>query len=209
MKMIGKCLMTTVATGALVMAGQVKAQTPAPTYTPAPAYNPPAPAYNPPPGPPPTYANESIVYPYYHAQELSVDLFGAGTTGESRYDHYYDGYHLRHDARGGGGVGINYFFCKYVGVGADTLSEGLNPFIYSASGNVIGRIPIGNTGLAPYVFAGGGYQFHDDRTGFGQAGAGLDFRFARHLGVFVDGRGVVPGEHRDYGLFRGGLRINF
>ncbi len=190
--------MATVAVGTLAMAADADAQTP-----PAATFQTPTVAA---PVAPPSYQNDSIAYPDYQAQELSVDLFGAATTGHSRYD---NGDYRWHHAHGGGGAGINYFFCKYVGVGADTLTEGLDPFVYSASGNLICRIPIGDTGLAPCVFAGGGYQFQDDREGFGQAGAGLEFRFARHLGVFVDGRGVVPGEHRDYALFRGGLRVSF
>ena len=198
------------AAGAFAMVLQAHAQTAPSAYTPPPAGNPP---------PPNSPAYGQIVYPDYHAQEVSVDFFGAGTTGNENLIHYngngvsasdarFNGDRARRDARGGGGVGINYFFCRYVGVGADMLSENLNPFVYSASGNVIGRIPIGDTGLAPYVFAGGGYQWHYAHDGFGQAGAGLEYRFARHFGVFVDGRGVLP-EHHDYGLFRAGLRVSF
>jgi hypothetical protein len=175
--------------------------------TAAPANNPPAAYSLEPAAPAQAYANETIQYPDYNANELSVDLFGAGTTGHSHYDSFYGNYQWHH-AHAGGGAGINYFISNYFGVGADFLAEDLNPFVYSASGNLIGRLPIGNSGFAPYLFAGGGYQFHEDRTGFGQAGLGLEFRFCHHLGIFVDGRGVFP-DHRDYGFFRGGLRISF
>jgi len=201
MKIFESGLRTVAAVGTLALGGRLEAQTNAPINNPPPDYNLTPPAAG------PTYGNDSIQYPYYQSQELSVDLFGAGTTGHSRYDSYYGNYQWHH-ARAGGGAGINYFFSNYFGVGADFLTENLDPFAYSASGNLIGRLPIGNTGLAPYVFAGGGYQFHDDRAGFGQAGLGLEYRFSRHLGVFVDGRGVFP-EHHDYGLLRGGLRITF
>ena len=219
---IGRIAGLTIAVGSLVAAGTAAAQdtmaptTPPPGTTPAPVYNPPpnyAPApnynYNNNPGPGNGY-NDSIAYPKYRAQEVSIDMFATGTSGNESFDHF-SGYHARRDAHAGGGVGLNYFFCRYVGVGGDTYTEDRGePFIYSASGNVIGRIPIGNTGLAPYFFGGGGHQFGDHGSeNFGQAGGGLEYRFCPHVGLFVDGRAVIPGRHGDYGLFRGGLRISF
>ena len=83
------------------------------------------------------------------------------------------------------------------------------PFIDSASGNLIARLPIGNTGLAPYIFGGGGYEFDTVHQGFGQVGGGLEFRFMEHAGVFIDARYVIADKTDNYGVGRAGLRINF
>lgn len=146
---------------------------------------------------------------YYHAHEFSIDGFGSGSLGQQYIDHI-SRHTLRHDARFGAGVGVNYFFTRCLGIGGDAYSENTSgPFIDSASGNLIGRMPIGNTGLAPYIFGGAGHQFDQVQQTFGQAGAGLEFRFTRNLGLFVDARYVFPDQTENYGLARGGVRVSF
>lgn len=76
-------------------------------------------------------------------------------------------------------------------------------------GNVFLRLPIYNTGLAPYIFGGGGYQFQEVRQSLEQTGGGLEFRFCKNLGIFVDGRWVFADHTDDYALARAGLRISF
>ncbi len=44
---------------------------------------------------------------------------------------------------------------------------------------------------------------------FGQAGAGLEYRFTRHLGLFVDARAVLPEKTTGFGVGRLGLRFAF
>ena len=157
-----------------------------------------------------TPANDTaVVYPYYRPQELSLDLFGTGSVGEQTIDHI-SGARLRHDGRLGGGVGLNYFFTRYVGVGGDAYTENQDPcFIYSASGNLILRLPLADTGIAPYVFGGGGYQFDEVAQHFAQAGAGVEFRFNQQVGIFVDARYVIADKTQNYGVGRAGLRISF
>ena len=75
--------------------------------------------------------------------------------------------------------------------------------------NLIARLPILDTGVAPYIFGGGGYQFDEVAQKFAQGGAGLEFRFARHVGFFVDARYVFADRTQNYGLGRAGLRLNF
>jgi hypothetical protein len=154
--------------------------------------------------------NNSSLYDLYRAQEVSVDAFGVGTIGQQTIDHI-SGNRILHNGRAGAGLGVNYFFCRYLGIGADAYAENTTgPFIDSASGNLIARLPIGNTGLAPYIFGGGGYQFEEVKQGFGQAGAGLEFRFCRNVGLFADARYVIT-DHKteNYGVGRAGLRIAF
>lgn len=146
---------------------------------------------------------------YYRPCELSLDGFGTASLGESSIDHLSGGV-IRHDTRLGVGFGLNYFFSRYVGFGAEAESENTDGvFLDSASGNLILRLPVGNSGLAPSVFGGGGRQFGQTRQWFGQAGAGLEYRFSPHLGLFVDARGVAPAETKVYGLARLGVRFAF
>jgi hypothetical protein len=97
-----------------------------------------------------------------------------------------------------------------VGIGADAWSEDkTGKFIDDVSGNLIVRFPIANTGLAPYVMGGGGYQFDRVSQSFGQFGGGIEIRFNPHVGIFVDARYLVTRRTSDYGLGRAGLRFSF
>jgi hypothetical protein len=148
-------------------------------------------------------------YPFYRAQELSLDLFGSGSVGQPTIDHFTGG-RIEQNGRLGAGAGLNYFFCRYVGVGGDAYTENTrHDFIDSASGNLIGRLPIGDTGIAPYIFGGGGYQFDEVSQRFGQFGAGIEFRFCKNVGFFVDARYVVADKTDNYGVGRAGLRLSF
>lgn len=147
--------------------------------------------------------------PLYRQQEVDVDLFGSAALGESTIEHL-SGSQFRHHVLAGGGGGITAFFCRYVGVGGeyDALARASH-FVDSAEGNIYLRLPILQTGLAPYIFGGGGYQFEEVRQSFEQAGGGLEFRFIRNLGLFVDGRWVFANRTDDYALVRAGFRISF
>jgi hypothetical protein len=145
----------------------------------------------------------------YRANELSLDVFGTGSVGRYTLKHL-SGRRVREHGELGAGLGLNYFFCRYVGIGGDVYSENdTGALVDSASGNIIGRFPIGESGLAPYAFAGGGYQFDGLEVGFGQFGGGLEFRFTPHIGVFADARLVYPEETKYYGLARLGVRFAF
>jgi hypothetical protein len=146
---------------------------------------------------------------YYHAQELSIDAFASGSLGKQYIDHI-TGRVLRHDARFGAGVGANYFFTRYLGVGGDVYSESTRgDFIGSAEGNLIARLPIDAINLAPYVFGGAGHQFEQVQQTFGQAGLGVEWRVAPHIGFFVDARYVYADKTENYGVARGGMRLSF
>jgi hypothetical protein len=158
--------------------------------------------------------NQSLSYDQnpsdlYRANELSLDLFGGDTLGEHTIDNL-SGSRIRHNSRLSAGLGLNYFITRYVGVAAEAYTESTaHSFVDDASGSLIVRLPIGETGLAPYVFGGGGHKFDPVVATFGHAGAGLEYRFSKNIGIFVDGRWVWPDRAGDYFFGRAGVRIAF
>jgi hypothetical protein len=151
----------------------------------------------------------SDAFDLYPANELSLDAFGTVSEGEHTIEHITS-QNVKNGARGGVGAGVNYFISRYIGIGAEGYSENTSgPFIDNASGNLILRVPLGQSGFAPYVYGGGGYQFDSLKAGFIQAGAGMEFRFTPHIGLFTDARWVVPNKTSFFGVGRAGLRIAF
>lgn len=146
---------------------------------------------------------------FYRIGEFSADGFGTASEGKYTIDHL-SGDRVSHNTRLGAGLGLNYFFTRWLGAGAETYSENGSPaFVDSASANLILRFPVGNSGLAPYALGGGGYRFDDVTAWLGEFGAGLEYRFTPHWGVFLDARAVLPSETKTYGLARLGVRFAF
>jgi len=145
----------------------------------------------------------------FHANEVSGDVFGTLSTGQDALSHL-SAERYRHDSHGGAGLGLNYFFLRYAGVGADAYSENFTGrFIDKASGNLILRLPCDRFHLAPYVYGGEGYQFDPKERPFAQAGLGVEYRIIQHVGLFVDGRYVIPDASPDFSLVRAGIRFSF
>ena len=145
----------------------------------------------------------------YQSNEFSVEGFGVASLGQYTIEHW-SGQRIRKNAEYGAGLGLDYFFCRHLGIGADVYSENTSGvFIDSASANLIMRLPLGHSGLAPYIFGGGGHQFDMIKASFGQGGVGLEYRFTRHIGIFLDARGVVPDEGKSYAVGRLGVRFAF
>jgi len=145
----------------------------------------------------------------YHANELSLEAFGSGSIGKYTIDHL-SGTRVRDNTKWGAGLGISYFITRNLGINAEMYSQNTSGvFIDSASINAVLRVPLGQSGVAPYVFVGGGRQFELSRVWFAQGGLGIEYRFCQHVGVFVDARAVFPNETRYYGVGRLGLRLAF
>ncbi len=156
-----------------------------------------------------TQAQASNRGDYYRARELSLDAVGTASLGEYDINHLSNT-RVRHDTRLGAGLGINYFINRYIGIGGDVYSEDTRGnFINSAEANLILRLPLGQSGFAPYAFGGGGRQFAMAREWFGQFGVGMEYRFTPHVGVFLDARLVLPNEVKEYGVARFGMRFAF
>ncbi|MDB6071552.1 MAG: hypothetical protein JWL81_2723 [Verrucomicrobiales bacterium] len=169
-------------------------------------------------------------YSLYNAGEWQIDLFGAYAEADS------GNRRLIGEDVFGGGLGFNYFFTRNVGIGAEgTLFDTPGDMLGSANVNLTLRFPIGETGLAPYIFGGAGVVFNaddldsddfsdardrfedDDEPGkgddvifIGHAGAGLEFRFSPHVSIFGDARYTwTESDNSDFGQARAGLRFTF
>ncbi len=111
---------------------------------------------------------------------------------------------------GGGGLGLTYFFTRYVGLGADTYIEEWK-WPYRVNGSVILRLPLPQqfSKLAVYGFGGGGRQFKDVPQFTWHGGGGLEYKFCSHLGLFADAREVFPDKTASFTLVRAGVNIGF
>jgi len=144
----------------------------------------------------------------YQAEEMTLDFFGTASLGRSSLEDI-SGETIDEDTDWGFGMGLNYFFTRCFGMGADAyLDNTSGSFVDSASLNLIGRFPLGESGFAPNVFGGGGYRFEEELW-FCQLGAGIEYRFNHNIGVFLDARWVLPEETDYYGVARLGLRLSF
>ena len=146
----------------------------------------------------------------YRAYDLSLDVFGLGTVGEHTLNNLSGDRIIRHGHLGAG-AGLEFFFNRYLGIEAEGFSETThNTFVNAAGGNLVLRLPIGEPGLAPYVFGGGGHEFYPvSHNNYGDGGAGLEYRFTRCVSVFTDARFVATEHTGTYGLGRLGIKFNF
>lgn len=146
----------------------------------------------------------------YTANELSVDFFGSYLAGQRKIEDLFQT-NIRH-GYWGGGVGLNYFFTRNLGIGGDINipddGGGLN-FVNNMNGSLIARFPLGNSGLAPYIFGGGGRQTNPAWEWSGHAGVGMEYRFNPVTGIFADGRYMWVKHTSDEILFRAGVRFVF
>jgi hypothetical protein len=154
--------------------------------------------------------------PKYTDQELSLDLFGSYINPEGKFNDLFDT-SIR-NGFWGGGVGLNYFLIRNLGLGAD-FNMSAKPegnLVDDVVGSVILRVPIGNSGLAPYAIGSGGRAFNDL---FGNnlyqwvygGGVGLEYRLNPTTGLFSDARFFWGDKGTVYNrlLIRAGLRIVF
>ncbi len=154
--------------------------------------------------PPPDYVEDNDLY---HGCEVSVDAFGVAALRESDFN---NGNLAKKDLRWGGGAGVNFFFTKYLGIGGDAYAISTqHTFVDTTTGNLIIRVPIGNTGLAPYIFGGAGYQFEGVDQIVGGGGVGLEFRLVQHFSIFADARFLFAAKTDNFGLARAGIRLSF
>ena len=146
----------------------------------------------------------------FSENEFTVDLFGSYTDPKQKFNDTFDR-SIRHGTFGGG-VGLNYFFMRNIGIGFDAVAQPDGPeFIHSASGSLILRLPIDAAHISPYVFGGGGRQFQGVDSWNAHAGVGLEARLNPYTGIFIDGRHVfhLKRTATDELMIRAGLRLAF
>jgi hypothetical protein len=145
----------------------------------------------------------------YYANELDFSLFGSGTVGEKTLRNP-SVHRIERNGKVGLGTGLSYFFHRNVGIEAYTYTESTHHNWFDNFGaDLIARFPIAETGLAPYVLGGGGRQLDPLYQWYLDAGGGVEWRFSRNVGVFVDARYVWADKTKDYGLGRLGLKFGF
>jgi hypothetical protein len=111
----------------------------------------------------------------------------------------------------GGGIGVNYFFCRNFGVDLNYGLYATDSEHHQFDGNLVFRAPIDSLCIAPYLLVGGGLSTNGTTKGAYQVGGGLDVRFssASNMGVFAEGTYHFAAEDPDYTTVRLGLRIPF
>jgi hypothetical protein len=163
--------------------------------------------------------------PCFADQEWQVDLFGQYSVGEGPH---HAG--IFRDHGWGGGIGVNYFFTRNLGIGVDAAwlyaneadyvsnrnddSDNGHTTLHNFSGSLIFRAPIDDLCLAPYAYVGGGATVDGEQWASAHGGVGVEYRFAERKGVFVDGRWTYLGDrfgHGDLNYFstRIGFRFAF
>lgn len=135
----------------------------------------------------------------FNAPDVTLDLFGTWSD-QNRFG--------ADDENFGGGVGVTAYFMRFFGISADSwLEEWRVP--YRANASVLLRVPLGQSGLAPYAIGGGGRQWKYVPQWSLHAGGGLQLKMNEHTAIFGDWRRVFPEDTDDYHLVRFGLNVGF
>lgn len=133
--------------------------------------------------------------------ELQLDLFGSGA------------FYKQGNPAWGGGAGLNYFFLKYIGLGVEqTLVGKESGTEWGTFGNLFLRYPICSWNLAPYAVAGLGAVYGQNNSVLaGTVGGGIEYRFTKNIGIFVDARWLYNPSVSDSGavVARTGLKFAF
>jgi hypothetical protein len=159
----------------------------------------------------------------FRAHEWQFDVFGQYSVGKAGHSGVF------RDHGWGGGVGINYFLTRNIGLGVDAAwldikedprferndADSESTALHSFSGSVIFRLPVDRLCLAPYAYVGGGFEVDGKQWASAHGGVGLEYRLRPdRFGVFVDGRWTYLGDRDgrgDLNYFgaRAGFRLLF
>ena len=163
----------------------------------------------------------------FRDQELQIDAFGLGDfyRGAGRFNYYGqpNSPGLSGRPAWGGGLGVNYFFARYFGIGIEQDIYGRRPGAnnygdagytrWATIGTLYVRYPICEWNLAPYLMIGGGANYGNTPKadfalpgggvakaktyaagqGFGHVGGGLEYRITENVGLFSDARYLFSG----------------
>jgi opacity protein-like surface antigen len=159
----------------------------------------------------------------FRAKEITLDLCAGYTAQERGIEDVFETNIRKNDNPGawwGGGVGLNYFMTRHIGLGVDVnIPNNDGNFIDSVNASVYLRLPWEAAGFAPYIFGGGGRMTEPTWQWSIHAGVGLEFRFNPITGIFADARYVWADDAQPNGykgkydgdnlVLRAGLRLAF
>jgi hypothetical protein len=138
----------------------------------------------------------------FRDMEFQIDAFAVGVAAARSHGQTLN-------SGFGGGGGLNFFFARYFGIGAEAFWYGNGGTAeHVIVGNAFFRYPICSLNLAPYVMAGGGAGWDRITVGFGHVGGGLEWRFLPNFGLFADGRWFY-GAPDNVAVIRSGMRVAF
>ena len=156
---------------------------------------------------------------FYNAHEWSAGLsalLGARNSVDSRVnDRLLPHATWAKTTEWGADLELKYFVTRNFGVGLEGEYLDLGRPLWGGALNFYLRAPLNESShWAPYLFGGAGGLYAVGQGRFeGHAGAGLEYRFTKQIGIFGDGRYVwVDGHHGNipqFGLFRLGLNFVF
>jgi hypothetical protein len=149
-----------------------------------------------------------VSMPRYTAYEFSFDAFGSYQTVQDNLSDLFDTT-IKHGLWGGG-VGLNYFFTRNIGLGVDAnAQDNRGNFIDQVSASLLARLPLGASGWAPYIYGGGGRATDPEWEWLVHGGVGIEYRWNPTTGIFIDGRYVWTDETFDRLVLRAGMRLIF
>lgn len=144
----------------------------------------------------------------YKANEFAVSTFGT----------YQASGAITGDSQWGAGIQADYFVTKNIGVTLATSKNRFDDgaFFQNLSIGPVIRLPIKDTGFAPYVLGGIGFDFDHQNDRFYYAGGGVEYRpqwFLKHVSVFTDAqyqwRDYLQVGNSEAVVTRAGLRWTF
>jgi hypothetical protein len=151
-------------------------------------------------------ANAADVNELFPNYQLSLDVSGIYQKGFPTFGSQFDD-NWRH-GNFGADAGLDFWVCKYLGVGVDSWGTGKGTILHDIDGNLMLRMPVADSGFAPYIMGGAGSYFGPDNMIY-DAGAGVQFKFNRHIGVFADWRYLFTDKAENSSLARVGLTYGF
>ncbi len=133
----------------------------------------------------------------------AAELFPAKDSNLRLFGTYLD----QAEDQWGGGLGLDYFFSSYVGMGLSTHLENVTgTAVDNLSTELYLRLPIEKWHLAPYAVGSAGYQFGHAKW-FETAGGGLEFRFSQKWGIFADYQRIFNDARGVDNVIRAGFRL--
>ncbi len=145
---------------------------------------------------------------HYFANEVTLDTFASFVAPERKFADLFETNIRR--GKWGGGVGVNYFFTREIGIGTDmNMADNDGNLVDHVAASLILRWPFEPSGVAPYIFGGGARRTDPTWEWLGNAGVGVEWRFNPTTGIFVDGRYIWADKTFESVLLRTGLRFAF